>query len=113
MDRTLPTGISREIENEFCGTPGPRFEKTMMSRATLRPLEVLPFTGNETVLDALVFAGGLLPTAEPKEIHLVRPARGGKPAKVYTVNLDAIRDKGDITTNYQDLPRRPPRRGPQ
>ena len=39
----------------------------------------LPFTGHETVLDALDLASGLLPTAEPKDIRLVRPGRGGKP----------------------------------
>ncbi len=64
----------------------------------------LPWTGNETVLDALQYAGGLLPTAEPKDIRLVRPARGGKPAKVYKVDLAAIQDKGDVTANYQIFP---------
>ncbi len=32
----------------------------------------LPFTGHETVMDALDYAGGLLPTADPKDIRLVR-----------------------------------------
>jgi protein involved in polysaccharide export with SLBB domain len=64
----------------------------------------LPCTGNETVLDALQYAGGLLPSAEPKDIRLVRPARGGKPARVYKVDLDAIQNKGDVVTNYQIFP---------
>ena len=64
----------------------------------------LPFTGRETVLDAVQFAGGLLPSAEPREIRLVRPGRGGKPDKVYKVDLDAIQDRGDVTTNYQIFP---------
>jgi protein involved in polysaccharide export with SLBB domain len=64
----------------------------------------LPWTGNETVLDALQFAGNLLPSAEPKDIRLVRPARGGKAARVYKVDLDAIQNKGDVTTNYQIFP---------
>jgi protein involved in polysaccharide export with SLBB domain len=64
----------------------------------------LPSTGNETVLDALNFAGGLIATAEPNAIRLVRPARGGKPARVYKVDLEAIRDKGDLTANYQIFP---------
>lgn len=64
----------------------------------------LPCTGNETVLDALQFANGLLSTAEPKDIHLVRPARGGKPAHVYEVDLEAIQNRGDTTTNYQIFP---------
>ena len=46
----------------------------------------------------------MLPTAEPKDIHLVRPGRGGKPARVYKVDLAAIQEKGDVTTNYQLFP---------
>jgi protein involved in polysaccharide export with SLBB domain len=64
----------------------------------------LPWTGNETVLDVLNFAGGFLPTAEVKDIRLVRPARGGKPAKVLNVNFEAIQDQGDVTSNYQIFP---------
>jgi len=63
-----------------------------------------PWTGNETVFDALQYAGGLVSTAEPKDIRLVRPARGGKPAKVYKVDLAAIQDKGDVASNYQLFP---------
>ena len=64
----------------------------------------LPWTGNETVLDALQYAGGLMAHAEPKDIHLVRPGRGGKPAKVYKVDLDAIQNKGDVRSNFQIFP---------
>ena len=64
----------------------------------------LPTTGKETVLDALQHAGGLLPTAEPRDIRLVRPARGGKPSRVYNIDLEAIQDKGDVRTNYQLFP---------
>ena len=49
------------------------------------------------------FAGGLIQAAEPKDIRLARPARGGKPAREYKVNLEAIQ-KGDITANYQLFP---------
>ena len=45
-----------------------------------------------------------MPTAEPKDIRLVRPGRGGKPAKTYHVDLAAIQDKGDVTSNYQIFP---------
>src|SRR5271157_1081790 len=55
-------------------------------------------------MDVLNFAGGLLPTAEPKDIRLVRPSRGGKPARVCKVDLEAIRDRGDVTSNYQIFP---------
>jgi protein involved in polysaccharide export with SLBB domain len=64
----------------------------------------LPLTGNETVLDALQFAGGLMPTADPKDIRLVRPSHHGKPAKVYKVDLAAIQERGDVTSNYQIFP---------
>jgi protein involved in polysaccharide export with SLBB domain len=64
----------------------------------------LPITGQETVLDVINFAGGLTPTADPKNIRLVRPARGGKPAKVYPIDLQAILDKGDARANLQIFP---------
>jgi polysaccharide export outer membrane protein len=62
-------------------------------------------TGNETVLDAINFAGGLLPTADPKEIRLVRPAPpGARGEQSLPVDLDAIVKRGDPTTNYQIMP---------
>ena len=63
----------------------------------------LPFTGKETVLDALNYAGGLIPTAEPADIHLYRPARGGKPTRDYAIDLQAIW-KGDARANLQVFP---------
>jgi polysaccharide biosynthesis/export protein len=65
----------------------------------------LPITGNETVLDALEYAGGLLPTAAPQNIQLVRPAPPGACCEQrLPVNLSAITNGGDPTTNYQLLP---------
>jgi protein involved in polysaccharide export with SLBB domain len=63
-----------------------------------------PWTGHETVLDALQYAGGLLPTAEPKHIRLVRPDLGGNHSRIYKVDLHAIQEQGDVTTNYQIFP---------
>jgi polysaccharide biosynthesis/export protein len=63
----------------------------------------MPFTGKDCVLDAINYAGGLLPTAEAKAIQLFRPARGGKPPRTYAVDLDAI-NKGDTKANYQLFP---------
>ena len=62
-----------------------------------------PVTGNETVLDAINFAGGLV--GRSNRIDLIRPAHlgGGEPT-VFPVNLDAIVKDGDPTTNYQILP---------
>jgi len=64
-----------------------------------------PITGNETVLDAINFAGGLMPTAAPQNIRLVRPAPPGACCEqVLPVNLAAITSGGDPTTNYQLMP---------
>jgi polysaccharide export outer membrane protein len=65
----------------------------------------MPITGNETVLDALQHAGGLMPTAAPQNIRLVRPAPPGACCEqVLPVNLAAITSGGDPTTNYQIMP---------
>jgi polysaccharide biosynthesis/export protein len=65
----------------------------------------MPITGNETVLDAIHFAGGLMPTAAPQNIRLVRPAPPGACCEqVLPVNLAAITSAGDPTTNYQIMP---------
>ena len=64
----------------------------------------MPCIGSETVLDALNYAGGFLPSADPKTIKLVRPARGGKPTKVYAIDHEAIMEKGDAKANLQLFP---------
>src|SRR5262249_35178312 len=65
----------------------------------------LPITGNETVLDATNYAGGLIPTAAPQNIRLVRPAPPGACCEqTLPVNLAAIISGGDPTTNYQIMP---------
>ncbi len=65
----------------------------------------LPITGNETVLDAINYAGGLIPTSSVPNIRLVRPAPpGASGEQVLPVNLAAIMEKGDSTTNYQMMP---------
>jgi polysaccharide export outer membrane protein len=65
----------------------------------------MPITGNETVLDAINYAGGLTPTAAPQNIRLVRPAPPGACCEqVLPVNLAAITSGGDPTTNYQIMP---------
>ena len=66
----------------------------------------LPITGNETVLDAINYAGGLIPTASRNKIQLVRPSPPGARGADVTldVDLDAIIKRGDPTTNYQLFP---------
>lgn len=65
----------------------------------------LPSTGNETVLDAIQYAGGLVDSASVNNIRLVRPAPPGACcAQTLPVNLSAIMQAGDTTTNYQIMP---------
>jgi polysaccharide biosynthesis/export protein len=65
----------------------------------------LPITGNETVLDAINYAGGLIPTASTVNVRLVRPAPpGSSQPTLLPVNLAAIINDGDPTTNYQMMP---------
>jgi polysaccharide export outer membrane protein len=65
----------------------------------------LPITGNETVLDAITYAGGLNPTASIPNVRLVRPAPpGSSKPQLLPVNLAAIIQEGDTTTNYQLMP---------
>ncbi len=61
----------------------------------------LPWTGHETVLDAIQFAGGFMPGY--KTVWLHRPARGGKPERSFRIDLDAIH-RGKPTANLQILP---------
>ena len=63
----------------------------------------LPFTGKDSVLDALNYAGGFVGSAEPKDVHLYRPAHGGKPARDYWIDIEAIH-KGDARANLQLFP---------
>jgi RNA polymerase sigma factor (sigma-70 family) len=65
----------------------------------------MPVTGNETVLDAINYAGGLLPDASSADIRLVRPAPpGASREQVLPVQYDRITQLGDPTTNYQLMP---------
>jgi protein involved in polysaccharide export with SLBB domain len=59
----------------------------------------LPFTGNETVLDAIAQIGGLPPTSDNMRIWLARPGTGVMP-----INWNAIVKAGDPSTNYQMQP---------
>ncbi len=65
----------------------------------------MPWTGSDTVLDALNYAGGFLPHADSSDFRLIRPdAAAGKPARTYKIDWDAIAIRGDKTKNYQIFP---------
>lgn len=64
----------------------------------------LPFTGNETVLDALSQVNGLPPQASKKHIWVARRCpTPGTPSRL-DVNWDAVVRCGDTSTNWQIMP---------
>jgi polysaccharide export outer membrane protein len=64
----------------------------------------LPYTGGDTVLDLLQYAGGLLPSADKGRIRLIRSFPKGSPARVLPVDYDEIAMGTDSSTNYPILP---------
>jgi protein involved in polysaccharide export with SLBB domain len=63
-----------------------------------------PVTGRETVFEAIDNAGGLISIGDPGNVRLVRPARGGKQARIYPIDLKAIVEQGNTTANLQVFP---------
>lgn len=63
-----------------------------------------PFIGRETVLDAIVAAGGLSDRAAPCDIILSRPTSPGSCRIVMPICYHQIVQLGDSTTNYQLMP---------
>jgi polysaccharide biosynthesis/export protein len=64
----------------------------------------LPYTGNDTVLDVIDYAGGLLPSADRSRIRLIRSFPKGSPVEVLPVDYDEVVMGTDSSTNYQFLP---------
>lgn len=63
-----------------------------------------PLDGRETVLDAIVAAGGLSARASREDIILARPTGACDCRTVYPVCYQAIVQLGDTSTNYQIMP---------
>lgn len=64
----------------------------------------LPYTGGDTVLDVIQYAGGLLPTADKAQIRLIRSFPKGSPAQVLPINYGEVTMGTDSSTNYAMLP---------
>jgi RNA polymerase sigma-70 factor (ECF subfamily) len=64
----------------------------------------IPVTGNDTVLDAIQYAGGLLPSAESDKVRLIRRGAPGQPDVVMPVNYEEITAGTDRSTNYDLMP---------
>src|SRR5207248_9398576 len=63
-----------------------------------------PYTGNETVLDAVVGAGGLTEKASRWDIILSRPTPPDGCRLILAVNYLDVLQLGDTSTNYKLLP---------
>ena len=64
----------------------------------------LPYTGGDTVLDLVQYAGGLLPSADKSRIRLIRSFPKGSPARVLPIDYEEITMGTDSSTNYAILP---------
>lgn len=62
------------------------------------------YRGNETVLDAIIEAGGIASKANRHDIIVSRPSSCGDCRTVMKVCYDQIVQLGDASTNYQLLP---------
>ncbi len=62
------------------------------------------YTGHQTVLDAIVEAGGLTSKANHHQIIVARPSSCGSCRTVMKVCYDQIVQLGDTSTNYQLMP---------
>ena len=63
-----------------------------------------PLVGHETVLDAIIAAGGLSDRANDHKIILTRPQLAGRPRAILPVCYQQILQLGDVSTNYQLQP---------
>ncbi len=64
----------------------------------------LPFTGSETVLDAIGQVYGLPAVASRSRVWVARPEEGKPDGELLTVDWNSITKKGRPETNYQLLP---------
>jgi len=63
-----------------------------------------PLVGHETVLDAIIAAGGLSDRCNDHKIILTRPQAEGQPRVILPICYQQILQLGDVSTNYQLLP---------
>ncbi|WP_218933254.1 polysaccharide biosynthesis/export family protein [Rubripirellula lacrimiformis] len=63
-----------------------------------------PLVGHETVLDAIIAAGGLSDRSNDHKIILTRPQTASNPRQIMPVCYQQILQLGDVSTNYQLMP---------
>jgi polysaccharide export outer membrane protein len=64
----------------------------------------LPFTGNDTVLDAISQVNGLSSVSSTDKIWVARPGPPGTCHQILPVNWLAVASAAETTTNYQLMP---------
>jgi polysaccharide export outer membrane protein len=75
--------------------------RVRVTGAVRQPVSV-PFRPGMTVLDAVLAAGGLTEFAAPDRSELHR--KTGEGARTFSIKLDRILNRGDLTTNYPVAP---------
>lgn len=63
----------------------------------------LPYTGNETVMDAISHINGLSHVSSTR-VWIARPNRDSRTSQVLPVDWESITQRADVQTNYQLLP---------
>ncbi len=80
-----------------------RFSKAFYVLGEVTTPGKFPLVGNETVLDAIVAAGGMTDRSSWRDVILVRPTGDGT-GMVLKVDYGAIVRRGQTATNYQVCP---------
>jgi polysaccharide export outer membrane protein len=106
--------IEAEVNQQIaCRTPGAGFidvrlvnreSKKICVAGEVNAPGTFPYTGHETVLDAVMAAGGLTEKASRWDIILSRPTTPDGCRLVLAVNYFDVLQLGDTTTNYKLLP---------
>ena len=108
-----PTELARDIEKALskfvrdpvvtvivAGASGPFGEQIRIIGEAAKP-QALPYRQNMTILDVMIAVGGLTDFADGNKTVLVRGAEQGK---MYTVRLNDLIKRGDISVNVDMKP---------
>ena len=108
-----PTELARDIEKALskfvrdpvvtvivAGASGPFGEQIRIIGEATRP-QALPYRQDMTILDVMIAVGGLTDFADGNKTVLVRGAEHGK---MYTVRLNDLIKRGDISANVDVKP---------
>jgi polysaccharide export outer membrane protein len=108
-----PTELARDIEKELAkyvrdpmvtvivsGASGPFSEQIRIIGEATRP-QAIPYRQDMTMLDVMITVGGITDFADGNKTVLVRGAEQGK---MYTVRLNDLIKRGDISANVDVKP---------